>query len=75
MTDEPTITRREADLMALRFLRDNGPHTIGPIEDEGAMCAVLVFADLKKLGYTASTKLAHGYVQWRITEAGLEAAA
>jgi hypothetical protein len=75
MTDEPQITRPEADAMALRFLRDNGPHTMGPIESEEAMAAALIFIDLKREGLATSAKMAHGYVQWSITDAGRRAVA
>lgn len=63
--------RSAVDLMALEFLRDGGPHVMGPIETEEELCAGLVFADLCREGFAASTKLEAGHVEWRITSAGM----
>lgn len=69
-------TRTEADLMALRFLRDGGPHTLpNPLDTEEAICAALIFRDLEKRGLARRTNFGHGNVQFAITDAGREAAA
>ena len=75
MSEETPISRADADIMALRYLRDNGPHTMGPIDDESAFAAALVFLDLKKAGLATSACMTPGYVQWSITDAGRKAAA
>lgn len=64
------ITRQDADAMALRFLRDNGPHTIGRIEDDGALAAFMCFLGLEKLGHVSRTDFGNGQVQFAITDAG-----
>jgi hypothetical protein len=45
--DEPL---REHELMALRFLADNGPHQIGTIETEEQLAAALTFVALTHKG-------------------------
>jgi len=65
-----SITRNQADLMALEFLRDSGPHTMGPIEDEGAIGAMLIFLDLTKRGLVSKTDFGGGNLQFTITPAG-----
>jgi len=64
------ISRHDADAMALRFLRDNGPHTIGRIEDDGALAAFMCFLDLEKRGRVSRTDFGNGQVQFAITDAG-----
>ena len=68
---ETQVTREKADQIGLRFLRDGGPHTLGPIESEEALAAGLLLIGLVKAGYATSTKLTPGYVQFAITDAGL----
>lgn len=65
------ITRDAANLMALRFLRDNGPHTLGPIEDEGALAAAFVFLDLTKAGLVTKHDFGRGYLQFSLTPDGV----
>lgn len=67
------LTRADADLMALRFLRDNGPHTLGPIEDEGGFAAAMILLDLAKSGLVAKRDFGRGYLQFSLTPAGLSA--
>lgn len=62
--------RRECELLALRFLRDNGPHTLEPINSEEELAAGMVFISLLNERLVTSTKLAPGYVQFAITDAG-----
>lgn len=66
------LTRADADLMALRFLRDNGPHTLGPLEDEGAVAAAIVFLDLTKRGLVSKRDFGKGYLQFSLTPNGAE---
>lgn len=66
------MTREECDLMALEYLRDGGPHTIGVIDTEEKMGAALVFADLRNRGLVATANFGSGMVQHTITKAGLE---
>lgn len=69
-------SRLEADLMALRFLRDNGPHTLpNPLETENEICAALVFFGLEKQGLVSRADFGNGFVQVAITPSGLERAA
>jgi hypothetical protein len=68
MSEGPT--RADANLMALRFLRDNGPHTLGPIEDEGSLAAAMILLDLTKAGLTAKQDFGKGYLQFSLTSAG-----
>jgi len=66
-----SITRAEADLMAVRFLRDEGPHTLpNPLETEEAICAALIFVDLVKRGLASKINFGGGFVQFSLTEAG-----
>lgn len=68
--------RQNADLMALRFLRDEGPHTLpNPIETEEAVCAAMIFLDLEKKGLVSRANFGNGFVQFAITPVGLERAA
>lgn len=59
--------------MALAFLRNNGPHTMGPLEDEGAVAAALIFFDLEKAGLVHRANFGNGNLQFSITEAGRQA--
>jgi hypothetical protein len=54
----------------LEFLRDNGPHTMGSIDDEGALAAALVFMGLEKQGFVSRANFGGGRVQYAITPAG-----
>ncbi len=56
---------------ALTFLRDYGPHTMGPIEDEGAFAAAYVFMEFEKLNLVSRTDFGGGHVQFALTDAGL----
>lgn len=66
------MSKREAvDLMALKFLRDNGPDEIGFIETEEQFAAALLYLDLKKQGLVESRNPKKGVVYWNISNAGL----
>lgn len=67
---EQPVTRVDADRMALEFLRDQGPHTMGRIDDEGALAAMMVFLGLEKLGHVRRTDFGGGHLQFAITPAG-----
>lgn len=66
------ITRQNSELTALAFLRDHGPHTMGPIGDDGAFAAAIVFSDLAQSGHVDRTSFGNGHVQYSITAAGLQ---
>jgi hypothetical protein len=67
----PTITREDAERMALEFLRE-GPHTMpNPLETEAAICACLMFMDLEKRGLVSRTDFGGGNVQFALKPAGL----
>jgi len=69
-----TTTREDAELMALRFLRDGGPHTLpNPLDTEEAFCAALIFIDLEKRKLASRTNFGGGNVQFAITDAGRRA--
>lgn len=64
-------TRAEADQMALRFLDQEGPHTMpNPLDTEEAICACLIFLDLEKKGLVSRTDFGGGNVQYAITTNG-----
>ena len=69
---ENDVNREEVDLMALCYLRDNGPDTPGVIETEEILAAWLVYADLLKRKLVKSTDFGGGQVQFVITDAGRE---
>jgi len=71
MEDEQQFTRPEVDMMALCFLRDNGPDTIGILDTDEKFAAALVYLDLVKRGLVSSTNFGGGNVQHAITGAGL----
>lgn len=64
------MTRQEADQMALAFLRDHGSHTMGRIDDEGALSAALTFLDLEKRGLVRRVNFGGGLLQFSLTAAG-----
>lgn len=66
------LTWRDCDLMALRFLRDNGPDTIGIIDTEEKFAAACIYMGLIKRGLVSSTNFGGGNVQHAITDAGLQ---
>lgn len=64
-------TRAEAEQMGLRFLDQNGPHTMpNPLDSEEAICACLIFLDLEKKGLVTRTDFGGGNVQYAITDHG-----
>lgn len=65
------ITRKEADIMALTFLRDVGPDTIGVIDSEEKIAAALIYAGLVQRGLASSTNFGGGNLQTAITAAGV----
>lgn len=68
------ITRADAEVMALRFLKDQGPHTLpNPIDTEEAMGACLVFLGLEKKGLVQRTNFGGGFVQFALNDAGEKA--
>lgn len=68
--NEPTYSRAEVDLMALRFLAATGGDTMGVIESEEELAAALLYVDLKKRGLASSVSPERGTVVWTITEQG-----
>jgi hypothetical protein len=64
------VKRDDADRMALQFLADNGPHTMGQINDDGAFAAAMIFFGLEKSGLVTRTNFGNGHLQFSITEAG-----
>ena len=70
LTNDPWWAGGPADLSALLFLRDNGPHTMGAINDEGAVAAALVFIGLEHKGLVSRSDFGGGHVQYAITPAG-----
>lgn len=67
-----TVTRDDADRMALEFLRDHGPHTMpNPLDTEEAMCPCLLFLDLEKRGLVSRTDFGGGHVQFALKPAGM----
>ena len=71
-----TLSRADADLLALRFLRDHGPHTLpNPCDTEEAICAALVFLDLERRQLVSRNDFGGGFVQFALTKAGQEVAA
>lgn len=64
-------TRADADVQALVFLRDHGPHTLpSPIETEEALCAALIFLDLERRGLASRIDFGNGHIQFSLTAAG-----
>lgn len=72
---DTTLTREEADLMALAFLRDHGPHTMEPIEDESGLGAALIFLELERKNLVTRTDYGGGRLQFAITDVGRAALA
>lgn len=69
------MTREEVDIMALRYLRDNGPDTPGVIDSDEKLAAWMVYVGLVGRGLVSSSNFGGGMVQFSITAAGLELAA
>ena len=57
------------EIMALGYLRHNGPHTIGVIDSEYKMAAAMVFIDLKSKGLVLSG-LGENGPTYHLTDAG-----
>ena len=68
--NEPSYTREECDLMALRFLAASGGDIMGPLESEEELAAALLYCDLKKRGLAHNESPEPGTVIWTITPAG-----
>jgi len=66
-----STAKTEAHDMALSFLRDNGPHTMGPIETNEELAAAIVFVDLLGAGYVSKANFGDGFLQFAITDQGL----